>query len=572
MVSVAVLCAGACVVFSAGAGRLYAGENESKGGKIEPAIPVDRSMFIGIPEQFKTLKRAPVLFPHDKHTAELKSEGCDVCHSKENGKFVFSYPIVRDVHDRDAFMNSFHDACIKCHTDRRKAGKEAGPLTCGECHKDEIAYQPEKYLPKMPEYYSALRDTYHKNCIACHQSPAKSAEEAKGLDWKNFYVKEKERIAIEIPKVSFDYYLHDKHDKALEKKCEHCHYLSPELKKKFDAENKQPRSQDWVREVVKGWSLIKEDEAHARCINCHLKFAGEKKKAGPTFCRDCHAGTVRTAEEMKDIPRPECEEKFNRRFLIKLGNTNDNHMADVAFDHKAHIARSTSCQECHHSTLEACRTCHTAKGDTTGKFITLPEAFHEPSSTWSCIGCHEKQKKKPDCAGCHSLRPSGLQTSSCATCHSGSLASLEDAVKKVDPETLYPEKQKNELEAGLLSKEYEPAKFKHKDIVKALTDISNKSTLATYFHKDEMTICMGCHHMGPLEKGKPVAPCSTCHTARLEPEKSTPALLGAYHQSCLGCHQHMNRPEEKMPRKCEGCHKEKKEARNPNIEIRNKSE
>ena len=42
----------------------------------------------------------------------------------------------------------------------------------------------------IEEYYEVLRDTYHKDCLACHQEPAKAAEDAGGLDWKSFYVKE----------------------------------------------------------------------------------------------------------------------------------------------------------------------------------------------------------------------------------------------------------------------------------------------------------------------------------------------------------------------------------------------
>ena len=559
------LCACAGVVFLILADRPRATGSEStvvKDARGNPVKQVERSVFVEIPEQFKTLKRAPVLFPHDKHTAELKSEGCKACHPVENGKQLFTFPLVRDVSDRDGFMNSFHDSCIKCHDLRRKEGKESGPVTCGECHSEKTAYSDKKYLPKMPEYYSALRDTYHKNCIACHQEPAKSAEAAKGLDWKAFYVKEKTRLIVEYPDVSFDYFLHDKHDKALQKKCENCHYISPDDRAKLAAAGRKPTSQDWLRKVEKGWSLVKKDEAHARCINCHLKFAQEKKKGGPTLCKECHSGVVRTVEQMKDIPRQEFDEKFNLAFLMKP-DTNDARMADVAFDHKAHIAHSRSCQECHHSTLEPCEKCHTVKGHVAGKSITLAEAFHAPASGWSCVGCHEQQMKKPDCAGCHALMPSGLRQSSCTTCHSGSLERLANPAKKAEPETLFPEKLKTEMELGLLEKEYLPSKFKHKDIVKALTDISNKSPLATYFHKEETSLCRSCHHIGPLEKGKPVAPCSTCHTLRPEPDSKTPTLLGAYHQQCIGCHRYMKRPENKMPMKCEGCHKVKPAAAKP---------
>ena len=552
--------AGLYITLFSCAGSLYANQGRGYGIKKSEAKPTNRSFFIEVPEQFKALERAPVLFPHDKHTIELEAEGCGACHSNSNGVFVFTNTTAANAKNRDAFMNSAHDLCVKCHTERSKAGKEAGPLTCGECHVKADSTSTVKYLPKMPEYYSPMKDTPHKNCIACHKSPAKSVDDAKELDWKSFQVKETERTAIVIPKVSFDYYLHDKHNKALENKCGKCHYLSPELKQKLEAEGKTPDAQDWLREVEKGRSLTKRTEAHARCLNCHLTLAQQSKKTGAVMCKDCHSGNNRTAEEMKDIPRPECQGNVNRRFLIKRSNTTESRMAAVAFDHKAHLARSRSCQECHHATLESCDKCHTGKGDISGNFITLPEAFHSEKSTRSCIGCHEEQKKKPDCAGCHSMRKSGLQQSACSTCHSGSLEPLDNMAKKPDPVELGPIDMKNERVAAILSNEYEPSHFRHNDIARALTDISNKSSLATYFHKNEMTICMGCHHMEPMEKGKSMAECAACHTARLEPKDSTPALLGAYHQNCIGCHQQMDRSEKEMPQKCEGCHKEKKPA------------
>jgi hypothetical protein len=61
-----------------------------------------------------------------------------------------------------------------------------------------------------------------------------------------------------------------------------------------------------------------------------------------------------------------------------------------------------------------------------------------------------------------------------------------------------------------------------------------------------------------VEAKKQVPQCVACHTARTEPLKRRPALLGAYHQQCLGCHRQMGGTEEEMPQKCEGCHEEKK--------------
>jgi hypothetical protein len=256
---------------------------------------------------------------------------------------------------------------------------------------------------------------------------------------------------------------------------------------------------------------------------------------------------------MADVPRPECEQE--EKILIQIEK--DARAKGVAFNHKAHQEKTSSCQDCHHETLRPCKECHTVTGSEEGDGITLAEAYHEVSSPWSCVGCHETEKKQENCAGCHHLMESGLVESACDTCHTGSLDSL-DAVKKLPPpEELFPEDLKEELEITVLEDEYKPSTFPHKQIVKKLTDISNENTLASYFHAGETAVCAGCHHLGPIEKKQTIAQCSTCHTVRKEPERETPTLLGAYHQQCLGCHKHMGGTEEEMPQDCTGCHKEK---------------
>ena len=233
-------------------------------------------------------------------------------------------------------------------------------------------------------------------------------------------------------------------------------------------------------------------------------------------------------------------------------------MPAVPFNHKSHIEASRSCDDCHHDTLESCKTCHTLKGAKEGKFITLAEAYHDTKSLWACTGCHEQETRKPDCAGCHHLRIGGFAKMTCATCHTGKLETLDQAVKLPDPATLLPTNLTDELEISILASEYELSKVKHRDIARKLTDISNNSKLATAFHTQETTLCAGCHHVAPVEKNKSVPACAACHTTQNEPSGNTPTLLGAYHQQCLGCHRAMGHPEEKMPQDCVGCHKEKK--------------
>jgi len=151
------------------------------------------------PLKLETLKRAPVMFRHATHTAALKEEGCEACHPKQAASSSFSFPKERDETRRDAFMDSFHNVCVACHTQRASEGKKTGPVTCGECHADEKGVPPQEYVPISPEYYDALRDTYHKECLACHQKPAKVA---RALDWKSFYVREKKKVEAAWPRSS----------------------------------------------------------------------------------------------------------------------------------------------------------------------------------------------------------------------------------------------------------------------------------------------------------------------------------------------------------------------------------
>lgn len=63
-----------------------------------------------------------------------------------------------------------------------------------------------------------------------------------------------------------------------------------------------------------------------------------------------------------------------------------------------------------------CTTCHTVPGAPAGGNVPLSTAMHNPNATQGCVGCHQIQTQKPECAGCHGvLRP--MNPSSCTTCH-----------------------------------------------------------------------------------------------------------------------------------------------------------
>ena len=219
----------------------------------------------------------------------------------------------------------------------------------------------------------------------------------------------------------------------------------------------------------------------------------------------------------------------------------------LPFDHQLHELKTTTCQACHHDTLEKCSACHTQQGSLEGDWVPLAEAYHERTSPWSCVGCHETKKQAPDCAGCHSQMKPELSESSCLTCHSGSLEAASGFIPPPDttlpdmeelsgelaftlagftwlrlempkisaPEALLPDKTQEKLQVALLEKTYDPSEFPHLKIIKKLTDISNNNKLSRYYHAEETTLCAGCHHLGPLEMKRLRRPAVPATPARM---------------------------------------------------------
>lgn len=533
-------------------------QSEEKKSEALKEMPI----FISASGLFKDLERPPVKFYHDKHSAALKEEGCGICHPENKnknikGKYVYTYPKVRDEASKEALMDSYHQNCLGCHNKRIKEGKKAGAVTCGGCHVKQ-GPQATEHLAVNSDYYQPLEDPYHKDCIKCHKTTGELNKEAKPLDWKNFYIKAKKKEEATWPKVELDYYQHYQHEKGLEKKCELCHHIySEEEKKLVYKEGTESSCRDCHKEKDEEKKRSYRNVAHSDCINCHMEKEKEGKKAGPPTCGGCHSEKKqRTLQELADVPRPNVKQK--ERYLIKV---DDAKLKEVPFDHKAHEGYTRSCRSCHHDTQKACKECHTQKGIKEGGGVTLTESYHEVSSEWSCIGCHESKKSEASCAGCHHLMKSGLTEASCNVCHSGPMEKTGAVQTLSAPVELLPDKLDEEMMISVLEKDYKSSKFPHLSIIRKLTDVSNLNRLARYFHTQQMTICMGCHHLSPMEQKKPLPSCNACHSNRMEPRKGVPTLFGAYHRQCIGCHEQMDLKIK--PRDCSKCHEKKVTAEPP---------
>jgi hypothetical protein len=244
------------------------------------------------------------------------------------------------------------------------------------------------------------------------------------------------------------------------------------------------------------------------------------------------------------------------------------YMNGVAFDHKSHETKTTSCKACHHETLKKCNDCHkTDGGELKGGFVSLEQAMHTSDSTRSCIGCHKEFTKKPDCAGCHFQAPVKKDRSdSCKTCHNlqqDHLLSMEPGkvVRKALTDmssgykTIAQDKIPETVVIDVLSKEYMPSQLPHGKMVKAIFQRVEKSDMAKAFHTDQAGLCMGCHHNSPKSLEPPK--CASCHSKKGPGLDGRPGLKGAYHGQCITCHQKMQ-VQSVAATDCVKCHETKK--------------
>jgi len=471
------------------------------------------------------LERAPVQFKHDNHTLRLEAEGqgCSVCHlANENGTRSIRFMRIGDVSGKQQ-MEIYHNYCIGCHQQRLDLDKDSGPVTCGDCHKNDpeyIAAQAKIGFSKTIHYNHIKAMNY--NCVTCHHETLDQNTGKPRCD-----------------KADAEAIANNCQPSGYETSCRDCH----------------------MEKAIENRSSIR-DASHAMCIDCHQKRGEDSLKTGPVICSDCHDRNKQILFK-KPGKVPRLKRYQPDKVIIGSGNVTDelNRLAKVEFNHLAHENAVENCHNCHHGQMNKCNSCHTTKGDIKGGRITLEQSMHAMNEKGSCVGCHNVKKKEKDCAGCHDLMPKHeMPKSSCTSCHNhhenevlannkvhdnDTATQTEDSLFKNIPE---------QIDISQLEAKFDAARFPHKKIILALKSGADKSKLATHFHGDDETLCMGCHHHSP--KGTSPPACISCHNKPFdEKDLNRPGLLGAYHQQCIGCHKSIGM---KNPTDCAVCHTEKK--------------
>ncbi|MGD2272047.1 MAG: cytochrome c3 family protein, partial [Desulfobacterales bacterium] len=476
---------------------------------------------------FGKLERPTVIFLHDKHTRALakKNKDCATCHLSESGKLIPKYNRRKDTNKTDV-MDIFHTGCITCHRDTAANKEKSGPVSCGDCHKEEITII--------------------------------SSRQPMGMDKS----------------------LHFRHTKAQEDKCEKCHHeYNEQTQKLFYAKGKEGTCRYCHGKTTEDKKISLRLAAHLSCIDCHQKTLEKNLSAGPINCSGCHdKNEQKMIEVVKNVPRMKRNQPdvvFIKKIQGRAASTNpksEARMKAVPFSHADHESYNNSCRVCHHADLNACIGCHTLRGSKEGQYVKLEQAMHQLKSEQSCLGCHKINQQEKQCAGCHASleqrRKKGDQT--CLACHMGSqtenpaaasqskadveaarLLNSRVAVKTTYQDSDIPDKI---IIDGLMNK-YKAVDLPHRKIVATLLSKIQDNKLANYFHSERGTICQGCHHNSPLSKKPPR--CASCHGQPFDPDHPLrPGLMAAYHGQCMECHKEMG-IEKPVATDCNGCHKEK---------------
>ncbi|MCG8473608.1 MAG: hypothetical protein MI742_17390, partial [Desulfobacterales bacterium] len=469
-----------------------------------PSGSKDQVILIDTMRAFRKLERSAVRFPHGRHTQAMRAEGCIACHtfaaqkSPEASAPLFSSSFKKSsASGPDDLKHLYHKECMGCHAKREKANQSSGPQICSGCHAN-----------------GASEDL--------------------------------------LSEAGFDLNRHASHAKKAELKCSQCHHLYDEKSQKrryvkgeegacIYCHAKDP-SEGKGRKMP--GSTLK-NASHAQCLGCHFNRLEKKEASGPILCHQCHV--ERGAGSIAQVP-DSLRLKRGQPDISVMGGERGDSNPKVVFNHKAHEQSGLSCKTCHHKAIASCQSCHTLKGDSKGGFINLEKAMHSKTREQSCMACHNRSKKGPQCAGCHEAIPAGAlaESDGCANCHTLALNKGEALPqekrlqKQVSRRLALPgfnlrRKAPETVTIDALTKTYAPSFFPHKKMVDALSAAAFENSLARVFHGSEEVLCQGCHHNAPASE-KP-APCVRCHPAsRSQKSDDRPDLMGAYHLQCMACH------------------------------------
>lgn len=435
-----------------------------------------RYLRIELHEVFQHIDMPFALFDHELHSKKNGTEACEKCHSISNdGTFKSKIFDNLKTSDLEKLTADYHDFCNRCH-----GAKTSSPLTCKQCHNPMKLYRPARWI--APELtllqHEKVALFVDGKCGECHHGHTDS------------------KPAVED---DFEYL------------CRACH----------------------LKEIV-GKIPSMRTVAHERCITCHIKAIKETGHGGPMECVPCHPdGNVplKYVGDMSAVERLDAGQKdvvyIHSEGALKPG---------VMFNHRGHEEDVKSCGTCHHKGLQQCSNCHTFTDSSNGGGVALGDAFMEVNTPRSCVGCHERQKKRNKCTYCHSNMAARATENSCNVCHTGD-GPVEPQKSELQQNSIYkiPASLPVEFVVGEGADDFKITMFPHTMIIQTLSADMAKSQLATRFHGGIKVVCEKCHHK--TNETTAYEKCATCHQNKYNKnEEGKTSLSDALTSLCVECH------------------------------------
>ncbi len=335
-----------------------------------------------------------------------EEESCRYCHKES--KNDIKLPVKSDLREAS------HASCVACHTDKIKAEKVAGPVTCGGCH-DPGKIQGIAKLDTIPRLkrnqpdYTLIRtdkkdlknkmgdvpfnhvahEEYNQSCRVCHHESLKKCSDCHTLNGKD----EGKGITLENA-------MHDTKDSS---SCIGCHNSYKVDKSCVGCHN------------LMGTEKTQNDK---NCSSCHLENKDiMPDDVDPAFIKELvdnrntslRIYTEESIPEMVIIDRLAAEYKkveFPHRKVVNgiIERIKDNKIAGTF-----HLDKGTLCQGCHHNAPvtekpAGCVSCHEIKKTASLDKPSLVGAYHG-----QCLDCHEGmgiklEVKSGNCTECHDKR------------------------------------------------------------------------------------------------------------------------------------------------------------------------
>lgn len=378
-------------------------------------------------EPLRVAKTELEFFPaqagHDLHLTLEKPLACTECHTGAS----------HGPKEKTDQIKTWHDTCLKCHTEQQVAMNVRNSISCSACHTDLDLVSPDDH--KQGDFRTVHGKSAAKNvqsCQQCHLTPGLAklnpGEKALAAAFQPVSQSAPHPTIPAMPAGSL------RPTEGIEDACASCHGLTmphPEnwLTQHTGGFKEQPalcaschgtREQGFNMQVLGNPQTLATDDA--TCTSCHAQpmphpenwvsdMHYTQAQTAPRTCAQCHS-TENNANPKAAHASPQfCTDCHLNNFAHPYGFIASHGSVALAKDG---ASISADCTTCHTETVNSCAECHT---DGVGKGAA--QQWHPESwvATHQSVALTANGKINANCASCHTET-----FNSCAQCHTEGFA------------------------------------------------------------------------------------------------------------------------------------------------------